>query len=69
MVAGVCAGLAIGARIGAAHFGLPRIVGLAAGVGLGMGGYFGAARILGLSESHEAWRMIRRCIPFLPKPA
>jgi putative peptidoglycan lipid II flippase len=69
VAAGVCAGLAIAAKLEAANLGLPRIVGLAAGVGLGVGGYFGAARVLGLSESHEAWRMIRRRIPFLPKPA
>jgi hypothetical protein len=48
---------------------MPRIVGLGAGVALGVGGYFAAARVLGLSESHEAWLMIRRRIPFLPKPA
>ncbi|HSZ52418.1 MAG TPA: murein biosynthesis integral membrane protein MurJ [Caulobacteraceae bacterium] len=69
LAAGVCAGLAMGASWEAAHLGMPRIVGLGAGVALGVGGYFAAARVLGLSESHEAWLMIRRRIPFLPKPA
>jgi putative peptidoglycan lipid II flippase len=69
IAAGVCAGLAIAAKVEAHHLGLPRIVGLGAGVALGVGGYFGAARLLGLSESHEAWLLIRRRIPFLPKPA
>ena len=69
IAAAVCAALALGASWEGAHLHLPRLLGLTAGVGLGVGGYFAAARLLGLSESHEAWRLIRRRIPFLPKPA
>ncbi len=48
---------------------VPKVIGLAAGVGAGAGGYFAVARLLGLRESAEAWRMIRRRLPFLPRPA
>lgn len=43
--------------------GLLRAVGLAATVAVSVLGYFGAAWALRLSESREAWRMIRRRLP------
>jgi putative peptidoglycan lipid II flippase len=48
---------------------IPKVIGLGAGVGAGAGAYFAAARLLGLEESAEAWRMIRRRLPFRPRPA
>jgi putative peptidoglycan lipid II flippase len=45
------------------HAQLLRAFGLAGAVGLGVAAYFGAARLLGLQESGEAWRMIARRLP------
>jgi putative peptidoglycan lipid II flippase len=45
------------------HAGLLRVLGLFVAVGLGVAAYFGAARLLGLHESGEAWRMIVRRLP------
>ena len=45
------------------HSGLLRAFGLAGAVALGVAAYFGAARLLGLQESGDAWRMIVRRLP------
>jgi putative peptidoglycan lipid II flippase len=62
--AAVCGGLAFGADHLLALWRVPLVARLGPAVGLGIAGYFGAARLLGLSESAEAWGMIRRRLPF-----
>ena len=44
-----------------------RAVGLAAAIGVSLPVYFGAAQVLRLQESADAWRMIRRRIPGLSR--
>ncbi len=61
--AAACGALAFAADRGGDLLHLPRIIGLGLGVAGGGGGYFAAARLLGLKESAEAWRMIRRRLP------
>jgi putative peptidoglycan lipid II flippase len=41
-----------------------RAVGLAIAIAVAVGAYFAAARLLRLEESGDAWRMIRRRLPF-----
>jgi len=65
----VCGALAFGAERLLALWRIPDVLGLGPAVGLGVAGYFGAARLLGLTESAEAWRMIRRRLPFRPRPS
>jgi putative peptidoglycan lipid II flippase len=65
----VCGGLAFGAERLFAVWRIPEVLGLGPAVALGVAGYFAAARLLGLSESAEAWRMIRRRLPFRPRAA
>jgi putative peptidoglycan lipid II flippase len=67
--AAVCGALAWLVAHQAETWGVPEVVGLGAGVGAGAGGYFAAARLLALKESAEAWRMIRRRLPFFPRSA
>ncbi len=67
--AAVCGALAWLVAHQAQAWGVPRIFGLGGGIGAGAGGYFAVARLLGLEESAQAWAMIRRRLPFLPRPA
>ena len=69
VAAAVCAAMAWGVHHLLAQMGVPDFVSLGPAVALGVGAYFGAARLLGLSESAEAWRMIRRRMPFRARPA
>jgi putative peptidoglycan lipid II flippase len=65
----ICGALAFGAERLFAVWRIPDILALGPAVVLGVAGYFGAARLLGLSESAEAWRMMRRRLPFRPRAA
>jgi putative peptidoglycan lipid II flippase len=67
--AAVCGALAFGAERLSALWRLPEALALGPAVALGVAGYFGAARLLGMSESAEAWRMIRRRLPFRARAA
>ena len=64
--AALCGGAAWGVNHlveASAASGLARALGLAAAIGAGVLTYFGAARLLRLEESGEAWRLIRRRLP------
>jgi putative peptidoglycan lipid II flippase len=66
VAAAVCGASAWGINHGVelvTHAFLPRLAGLGAAIGLSVLVYFGAARLLRLDESAEAWRMIRRRLP------
>jgi putative peptidoglycan lipid II flippase len=66
LAAGLCGGVAWGVNhlVEVATLSrLWRAAGLAVAIGLSLPIYFGAARALQLSESIEAWRMIRRRLP------
>ena len=63
VAAAVSGGFAWGAHHLLAIWGLGNFLSLGPAIVLGIAGYFGAAWLLGLSESGEAWRMIRRRIP------
>jgi putative peptidoglycan lipid II flippase len=65
----VCGALAWGGFHFLRGWNFPKIFALLPAVALGVGGYFGAARVLGLSESGEAWRLIRRRLPFRARAA
>jgi putative peptidoglycan lipid II flippase len=69
IAAAVCGALGFGVERAFALWRVPDILALGPAVALGVAGYFGAARLLGLSESAEAWRMIRRRLPFRPRAA
>ncbi len=64
IAAGVCGALAYAVDHHLASLGLHRMTRLGPAVVAGAIGYFTAARVLGLSESAEAWALIRRRLPF-----
>jgi len=68
VAAALCGGAAVGIDYlveGATSSWVLRGLGLAVAIGVSLPVYFGAARVLRLQESSEAWRMIRRRIPGL----
>ncbi|HZK99538.1 MAG TPA: murein biosynthesis integral membrane protein MurJ [Caulobacteraceae bacterium] len=69
VAAALCGALAWGGFHLLTLWRVPSILALGPAVALAVGGYFGAARIVGLSESGEAWRLIRRRLPFGRRPA
>jgi peptidoglycan biosynthesis protein MviN/MurJ (putative lipid II flippase) len=70
VAAAACGGAAFGVDTlieGATSNWALRGLGLAVAIGASLPIYFGAARVLRLQESGEAWRMIRRRIPGLAR--
>jgi putative peptidoglycan lipid II flippase len=66
VAAGLCGGAAFGINHAAeamSHERLPRAFGLGCAMTASVLVYFGAARVLRLGESAEAWAMIRRRLP------
>ena len=67
--AGVCGAVAFGLDALAEHATADRwlrSLGLILAIAAAAGAYFAAARLLNLEESGQAWRMIRRRLPFPP---